>query len=73
MLREEIILIIADTLGVSEHEVRPETVLRSLTTDSLELIFLIQELEIKGGIIISDEEVQNIYTVNDILTRMVPN
>ena len=52
--------IIADTLGVSGSEIRPDVdFLKDLQMDSLDLIEVIMEIEKVFGIMIPDQEVTN--------------
>jgi len=63
---EEIKAIIVDILGVDEDKVVPEARFREdLEADSLDLVELIMAFEDKFGGEISDEDAQQITTVND--------
>ena len=55
-----------EQLGVDEDDVTLEASFADdLDADSLDLVELIMEMEDKFGVKISDEEAQNIKTVND--------
>ncbi len=56
-----------EELGLATGKVKPETVLRSLVTDSLELANVILELEDAFDIEIPDEEAQQLFTVGDVV------
>lgn len=63
---EEIKEIIVDLLGVEEDKITLESRFREdLETDSLDLVELIMAIEDKFGGEISDEDAQNISTVQD--------
>ncbi len=58
--------IIAEQLGVDEAEVVPTaSFVEDLNADSLDLVELIMSLEEAFGMEISDEEAENIKTVQD--------
>ncbi len=58
--------IIAEQLGVDESEVVPTaSFVEDLNADSLDLVELIMSLEEAFGMEISDEEAENIKTVQD--------
>ena len=58
--------IIAEQLGVDEAEVVPTaSFVEDLNADSLDLVELIMSLEEACGMEISDEEAENIKTVQD--------
>ena len=69
MTKEEIFdqikAMLVDQLGVDEEDVTLEASFQDdLDADSLDLVELIMEMEDKFGVKISDEEAQNIRTVN---------
>ena len=58
--------IIADQLGVSEDEIRPESkFIEDLGADSLDIVELIMAMEEEFETEIPDEEAENIRTVGD--------
>lgn len=59
-------------LGVRE-EITEKTSLRSLVTDSLEFLNLIQALEDEFGIEAPDDKAQTFLTVGDICRYVAPN
>lgn len=63
-----VLSLIAEELGVDESEVTPETPLRSLVTDSLEMANLILELEGTFALEIGDEDAHKLLTVKDVFS-----
>ena len=58
--------IIADQLGVSEDEIRPDSnFIEDLGADSLDIVELIMAMEEEFETEIPDEEAENIRTVGD--------
>jgi acyl carrier protein len=58
--------IIADQLGVSEEEIRPDSnFIEDLGADSLDIVELIMAMEEEFETEIPDEEAENIRTVGD--------
>ena len=58
--------IIADQLGVSEDEIKPESkFIEDLGADSLDIVELIMAMEEEFETEIPDEEAEKIRTVND--------
>lgn len=68
---QKVIDIICDTLGTTPEECKPEADFRhDLNADSLDVVELIQEVEDETGILIPDEEVENIRTVGQLLSYL---
>ena len=71
-LDERVKKIIAEQLAVSEEEVKPEaSLVDDLGADSLDQVELVMALEEEFNIEISDEEAENIKTVQDTLKFVV--
>ena len=65
---EEVKSVIIDVLGVSEDEVTPEASLTDdLGADSLDAVELGMAIEENLGVAISDEDLPNIKTVQDLV------
>lgn len=65
-LKEEIIALIGDSLGVDTHPITLETNLETdLGADSLDTVELIMGIESKYGVIVSDDDAAAIKTVGD--------
>ena len=64
---------IADELGLPISEVKPDSSIRLLITDSLEMVYLMQELECKYGVVIPSEQIGRFLTVGDIISFLEPN
>ena len=63
---EQVIEIIAEKLGVSKEEIKPEaSFIEDLGADSLDQAELIMELEEKFGITFQDDREQNLHKVKD--------
>ena len=59
---------IVEQLGVEEGEVALETTFEDLDADSLDIVELIMALEEEFELEISDEEVEKIKTVGDVVS-----
>ncbi len=60
--------IIAEQLGITEDQVRPESsFIEDLGADSLDIVELVMAMEEEFEIEIPDEEAENIKTVQDAL------
>ncbi|NBD14375.1 MULTISPECIES: acyl carrier protein [Corallococcus] len=58
--------IIADQLGVSEDEIKPESsFIEDLGADSLDIVELVMAMEEEFEVEIPDDEAENIKTVGD--------
>lgn len=67
-VEERLKKIIAEQLGVDESKIVPGAhFAKDLNADSLDLVELIMSIEEEFGIEISDEEAEQIETVNDAL------
>ena len=67
-MQEKIIKIITDTLGVNADKITETTSFTDdLNADSLDLLELATALEDEFGIEISDEELEEIKTVGDVI------
>ncbi len=68
-VKEKVVAIIVDKLGVKESEVVPEASFTNhLGADSLDIVELIMEFENKFGLEIPDEAAEQISTVGDVIT-----
>ncbi|MCC8111860.1 MAG: acyl carrier protein [Ruminococcus sp.] len=66
---EELKELVTDQLGVEDDEVTLEASIQDdLGADSLDLVDLVMEVEEKFGVKISDEDLENIKTIGDIVT-----
>jgi acyl carrier protein len=60
--------IIADQLGVSEDEIKPESsFIEDLGADSLDIVELVMAMEEEFEVEIPDEEAENIKSVGDAI------
>jgi acyl carrier protein len=60
--------IIADQLGVSEEEIKPESsFIEDLGADSLDLVELVMSMEEEFEIEIPEDQSENIKTVSDVI------
>jgi acyl carrier protein len=67
-LEERVIEIIMEQLGVTREECVPEaSFIDDLGADSLDLVELIMEMEENFGMQISDEELEKIRTIKDVI------
>jgi acyl carrier protein len=67
-LEDRVIEIIMEQLGVTKEECVPEaSFIDDLGADSLDLVELIMEMEENFGIRISDEELEKIRTIKDVI------
>ena len=73
-VKEKVIAIIVDKLGVDESEVTLESSFTNdLGADSLDTVELIMEFEKEFGIAIPDDQAENIATVGDAVTYISDN
>lgn len=67
-IKERVIAIIVDKLGVDEGEVTPEaSFTNDLGADSLDTVELIMEFEKEFNIAIPDDQAENIATVGEAI------
>ena len=59
--------LIAEQLDIDEEEINPKTTFEDLDADSLDVVELVMALEEEFDLEISDEAVENIKTVADII------
>ena len=64
---------IVEQLGVEEKDVNLETTFEDLDADSLDIVELIMALEEEFELEISDEEVEKIKTVGDVVAYIEGN
>jgi acyl carrier protein len=70
-LEERVIEIIMEQLDVTREECVPEaSFIDDLGADSLDLVELIMEMEENFGLQISDEELEKIRTVQDVVNYL---
>ena len=73
-VKEKVIAIIVDKLGVDESEVTLESSFTNdLGADSLDTVELIMEFEKEFDIAIPDDQAENIATVGDAVTYITSN
>ncbi len=67
-IREKVVEIIVNKLGLDEEQVTPEAhIINDLGADSIETVELIMEFEDKFGIEIPDDDGEKIATVGDAI------
>ena len=67
MVYEEVRSALAAQFEISEDEITPETdIQEDLGADSLDVMELLTSLEETYGLVITDEAVSDIHTVNDV-------
>lgn len=59
--------LISEQLGVDEADIAKETTFEDLDADSLDIVELVMSLEEEFNLEISDEDVENIRTVGDVV------
>ena len=67
-IEEKVIEVIMEQLDVTREQCVPEaSFINDLGADSLDLVELIMEMEENFGVEISDEELQNLRTIQDVI------
>ena len=67
-LAEKVVELIIEQLNVTKEQCVPEaSFINDLGADSLDLMELIMEMEEQFGVSISDDELQNIRTVQNVI------
>ena len=73
-IKEKVIEIVCDQLGVSKDKVTPETsFVNDLGADSLDTVELVMEFEEEFDINIPDEDAEKIQTVGDAIKYVEAN
>ena len=73
-IKERVVAIIVDKLGVDEAEVTPEaSFTNDLGADSLDTVELIMEFEKEFNMSIPDDQAENIQTVGEAITYIEAN
>ena len=73
-IKERVVAIIVDKLGVDEAEVTPEaSFTNDLGADSLDTVELIMEFEKEFNIAIPDDQAEKIATVGDAISYIGDN
>ena len=68
MVLERVIKTLASQLSLEEKDISAETdIMEDLGADSLDLAELMMNLEEEFGIVITDEAVSNLHTVQDVV------
>lgn len=70
MLFEKVAKVISNTVSCKLEDIRPESELVELGVDSLKTITLIFELEEAFDVVIPNEAITSIVTVDDILGKL---
>ena len=67
MVLEKIMGMVAEQLGVSESEVKPESRLKEdLGADSASVMMLVMDVESEFGIEVEDDAIEKVKTVEDM-------
>lgn len=68
---EKVCKMLADQLGIEADSIKPEQeVVKDLGADSLDVVELMMALEDDYGITLPESDVENVKTVQDIVTMM---
>jgi acyl carrier protein len=66
----QVAAVIAETLTVPLHDIKPETKLESLGADSLDMLEIIMKLEELFDVQINDEEAAQISTIQEAVDKI---
>lgn len=68
MVYEKLRALLAEQLGISEDDITPETnIIDDLGADSLDIVELLAALEDEYNILITDDSVRGLFTVQEIV------
>lgn len=68
MVMEKLVGMVAEQLGVSESEVKPEARLKEdLKADSASIMMLVMDVESEFGIEVEDDAIEKVVTVADMV------
>ena len=68
MVLEKVKKLVADQLGISEEEIKPEShIIEDLGADSLDVIEMLMTLEEEYGITIPDDKINQVKTISEIV------
>lgn len=68
---EKVCDMLHEKLGIDVDKIKPESeIVKDLGADSLDLVDLFMSLEDNCGITVSDEEAENIKTIQDVVNLM---
>lgn len=70
---EKVKEMIVEQLGVDEVDVKKETAFKDLNADSLDIVELVMTMEEEFDLEISDEQVEKIKTVGDVIQYLEAN
>ncbi len=69
MILEKVKKLVAEQLGISEEEVKPESnIIEDLGADSLDVIEMLMTLEEEYGITIPDDQINQVKTISQIVS-----
>ena len=67
---EKVKEIISEQLEIKFEDIKTGSTFEEMDADSLDLVELVMALEEEFGVEISDEEIENIKTVNDVVEHI---
>ena len=68
---EKVQAMLADSLSISVNKVTPDArIIEDLGADSLDVVELLSRLEDEYGVVIPDEDVENMKTVADVAATL---